>query len=137
MILRWPFAVASLSCAMLLSAACSADAREQTAVGVMPNDPHYAQQAWYLNAVHVPEAWSVTTGSSNIVVAVVDSGKVNHPELNGKWVAGGYNFWEVNSDPTEPLPSPNPPNASWYKWYPHGSHVAGIIGATAAGMVNA
>src|SRR5205085_1937984 len=38
---------------------------------VTPNDPRYASQ-WYLPRIDAPRAWETTTGSSNIVVAVVD-----------------------------------------------------------------
>ena len=40
----------------------------------IPNDPAYAEsQATYLGTVNVPAAWDETTGSEDVVVAVVDS----------------------------------------------------------------
>ena len=40
---------------------------------VTPNDPRWSAQ-WNLRKIDMPAAWAVTTGSSNVVVAVVDSG---------------------------------------------------------------
>src|SRR6185436_1660421 len=46
-----------------------------------PNDPRYSSQ-WYLPKIGAPAAWKVTTGSSNIVVAVIDTGvDYTHPDL--------------------------------------------------------
>lgn len=50
-------------------------------IGITPNDPGYASQA-YLRQTNVPEGWSFTTGSPTTVIAVLDSGvDVNHPDL--------------------------------------------------------
>lgn len=58
-----------------------------------PNDPGYSQ-SWGLHNtgqsggtadmdMDAPEAWDITTGSSNILVAVLDTGvQQNHPDLN-------------------------------------------------------
>ncbi len=49
---------------------------------VTPNDPRYKDQKWYYDVISAPDAWSVTTGSPSIVIAVVDSGVMcGHPEL--------------------------------------------------------
>jgi serine protease len=69
----------------------------------IPNDPGYAFQ-WHYDAINLAAAWDVTTGASDIVVAVVDSGilfragdaSATHPDLVGK-VLPGYDFV---SDPT-------------------------------------
>jgi len=39
----------------------------------MPNDPYYSQQ-WSIPFVKADQAWDITTGSSNIVIADVDTG---------------------------------------------------------------
>jgi thermitase len=45
----------------------------------IPNDPQFGQQYW-LNTIGAPSAWNITTGSSNIIVAVIDSGvQLSHP----------------------------------------------------------
>jgi serine protease len=102
----------------------------------VPNDPSYANQ-WHYPAIALPQAWDLTTGANSPVVAVIDTGKTNHPDLAGRWV-GGYDFISSkstakdgngrDSDATDagdggfcfPYNYPN----SW-----HGTHVAGTIGA--------
>src|ERR1043166_2367820 len=43
------------------------------ATGLIPNDPLFSQQ-WHLAKISATNAWVTTTGSSNVVVAVFDSG---------------------------------------------------------------
>ena len=92
---------------------------------------------WYLDSeygVNATDAWKVTKGSPSIVVAVVDSGITEHPDLDDNIVAG-YDFISSSresrdgngrdadpSDPGDYLTSGE--NSSW-----HGTHVAGIIAA--------
>jgi len=46
-----------------------------------PNDPFYFEQS-YLNQIEVPRAWDQTTGNSEIVIAVIDSGvDLDHLDL--------------------------------------------------------
>ncbi len=53
-----------------------------------PNDTHFALQ-WGLKAARLETAWDTTTGSSSIVVAVVDTGILaGHPDLQGRVLAG-------------------------------------------------
>jgi subtilisin family serine protease len=44
--------------------------------GVTPNDPFYPVQSWNYTMVGLPRAWSTTTGSSSVIVAVLDNGAV-------------------------------------------------------------
>lgn len=47
-----------------------------------PNDPRYAEQ-WGLSKIQVEGAWAQTMGSSNIVIAVIDSGiDLTHEDLS-------------------------------------------------------
>src|SRR5204862_61008 len=50
------------------------------AVRTIPNDPAYPFQAWHYALIDLPRAWSITKGSSAVLVAVVDDGiRVDHP----------------------------------------------------------
>ncbi|HEU4623007.1 MAG TPA: S8 family peptidase [Burkholderiaceae bacterium] len=94
----------------------SIDEPKHALQSVPANDPFYppnatgpvAQGQWYLrdeqpSAIRANAAWATTTGSSNNVVAVLDTGILfNHPDLNGSVPGGakllpGYDFV---SDPT-------------------------------------
>lgn len=49
-----------------------------------PNDPIYPQ--WYTDKISAPAAWDVTTGSSNVTIAVIDTGfALSHEDLAGRW----------------------------------------------------
>jgi subtilisin family serine protease len=84
------------------------------AFAITPDDEDWPQQ-WGLRLAGFPDAWTVTRGSSHVVVAVLDTGvDRTQPELRGALVPG-YDF--VNGDPD---PSDD---------HGHGTPVAGIIGA--------
>ncbi|HBK35322.1 MAG: peptidase S8 and S53, subtilisin, kexin, sedolisin [Candidatus Uhrbacteria bacterium GW2011_GWE2_40_58] len=59
----------------------------QPAFALSPNDP-FLDSLWYLDHIGVPEAWETTTGSSEVIVAVLDSGvDFDHPDLaDNSWV---------------------------------------------------
>ena len=62
-----------------------------TGTAVTPNDPDFPSQ-WHLPAIQAPYAWGVATGSSNVVIAVIDSGADwTHPDLAPNLVTG-WNF---------------------------------------------
>ena len=91
--------------------------REQYATGdATPNDPYYAQQfAWA--RVNAPAAWDLTTGSTGVTVAVVDTGvERTHSDLAGSRLLPGYDFMNGDSDPSDDCG--------------HGTGVAGVIGAS-------
>jgi len=51
---------------------------------LIPNDPYFSAE-WYLLASRAPEAWDLTTGSSDYRVAVIDTGiERDHPDLAGQ-----------------------------------------------------
>ncbi|HEY9897542.1 MAG TPA: S8 family serine peptidase [Pantanalinema sp.] len=80
------------------------------------NDPMLGQ-LWGLTKVQAQQAWDVTAGDPNVVVAVVDTGvDYNHPDLKGQ-VIKGPDFGNSDSDPMDDQG--------------HGSHVAGTIAAVA------
>ena len=115
---------------------------------LVPNDPQYSDQWHYYETygINLPQAWDISTGSPNIVVAVIDTGHLLHTDLNGRFI-GGYDFISDvarandgdarDADPQDPgdwITSAESSsgyfagcpvrNSSW-----HGTHVAGTIGA--------
>ena len=82
---------------------------------IVPNDPWYAGGEWHLPKISAATAWSTTTGSSNIVVAILDTGVDDtHPDLSGNLVAG-WNVYNNNADTADV--------------HGHGTNVAGTVAA--------
>ncbi len=108
----------------------------QSAAEFKPADVYYGKQWWLWgsNGVNASTAWSISTGSPSVVVAVLDTGITKHPDLDANVVAG-YDFvssaraagdgngWD--SDPSDPGDARGSQSSSW-----HGTHVAGLIAAS-------
>lgn len=64
--------------------------------GNVPNDPNYPNQSWHYSMIDLPRAWSITQGSSSVIVAVLDNGFVfHHPALGAAgatYQTGGGNL---------------------------------------------
>ncbi len=85
----------------------------------VPNDPDYSTRQYAPQTMNMETAWNYTTGSGNVIIAVVDSGvSLDHPEFAGR-VLPGYDFVNNDNDPSDDQG--------------HGTHVAGIA---AAGLNN-
>ena len=119
----------------------------------IPNDPFWVPYQWDLKTpsgssfgANLPPAWDVTRGTSDVVVAVIDTGITTHPDLAGQ-VLPGYDFvsdavrstdgdgrdadpsdtgdWVSAADAATTDFSGCPvSNSSW-----HGTHVAGTVAA--------
>jgi subtilisin family serine protease len=78
------------------------------------DDPYLGSDYWQLSKPGFPAAWSMSTGRSSTIVAVLDTGvDKKHEDLVN--LAPGYNFVDGNQNTSDP-------NG-------HGTAVAGIIGA--------
>jgi serine protease len=57
----------------------------------VPNDPLYSQQ-WSLNGsvagIDVETAWALQPSAATVTVAVVDTGILPHPDLDGRVLPG-------------------------------------------------
>jgi subtilisin family serine protease len=102
----------------------------------IPNDTEYGS-LWALPKISAPQAWDLTTGSTGVVVAVVDTGVAyNHPDLapniwtnpgetagngvddDGNGKVDDVHGWDFVANDNAP-----------YDAFKHGTHVAGTIGA--------
>ncbi len=120
-----------------------------TVPGVLSVDPNFRYRTWLLpddeffplqwnyELLNAQSAWDITQGSSNVVVAVIDTGVVlSHPDLVGKFDPAGPSgvdfVSDVNSandgdgiDNNADDPGDSRVGGSSF----HGTHVAGVIGA--------
>ena len=114
---------------------CSVEPNHRRHIARTPNDPFFPYQ-WHWATIHLPEAWDMTTGSDDVIVAVVDTGILSkHPDLQGRLVAG-YDFISDpasardgdgrDSDPEDKGDLFGGPGQSSF----HGTHVSGIIAAS-------
>jgi serine protease len=114
------------------------------------NDPDTAQQ-YYLSKINAYQAWDLSTGDSNVKIAIVDDAvRVTHPDLTGNiWVnpleipgngidddgngyiddVSGWDAADNDNDPNAPL---TPPIFWGELAYTHGTHCSGL----AAGVTN-
>jgi hypothetical protein len=116
-----------------------------------PNGPLFPQQWGMSNTgqlggtpgadIHAPRAWDITTGSSAVVVAVIDTGiDYSHPDLAANIWSAATSFTEQGGQNSVTCPAgshgfqPGALGGNGDACDPmdldgHGTHVAGIIGA--------
>jgi thermitase len=80
-----------------------------------PNDTYFGSQ-YGLTNIQAPQAWDRTTGSSSVVIAVLDTGiDSDHEDFAGRIDARGKDYVNGDDDPEDD--------------YGHGTDVSGVIGA--------
>lgn len=82
------------------------------------NDPYLNEPSknWYLKSINMEQAWSLTMGSKDIVVAVVDDGfDLNHDELKKANITKKYNVVKQSE------------NVFGNQSLKHGTHVSTIL----------
>jgi subtilisin family serine protease len=80
-----------------------------------PNDMLYARYQWNLPAIDTLPGWDVSKGSSDVLVAVIDTGvDLDHLDLQNR-VVQGLNVIDPEKPPIDDVG--------------HGTHVAGVISA--------
>ena len=106
-----------------------------------PNDEYYPLQ-WHYKNINLDNAWSLINSTDEVIVAVLDTGIANHPDLSLNLSAGGYDFVSdtagsgdgdgYDSEPRDPGDggdNPNCPEGADQTSSFHGTHVAGTIAA--------
>ena len=81
----------------------------------IPNDLEFPQQ-WHLKKIGATSGWDLTTGSEDVIIAIIDTGfKLDHPDLADRFVTG-YNVLTGDND------------VAGDEFCSHGTRVAGVIG---------
>jgi thermitase len=86
----------------------------------VPNDEFLPTQ-WSVTKTHAEQAWDLSTGSSQVVVGILDTGiDPGQPDLRGKLVAG-YDYVNNDQDPSDD-------NG-------HGTAVGGVVAASSDNVI--
>ncbi|MDQ1371432.1 MAG: family serine peptidase, partial [Candidatus Thermoplasmatota archaeon] len=101
-----------------------------------PDDPDISSQ-WGLESILAYDAWDISLGSHDVVVAVLDTGiDWEHQDLAANmWTNDdgyyGYNFVDENWYPMDDNTNGYDDDGDWQEntYTYHGTHVAGVVGA--------
>lgn len=104
-------------------------------LAVIPNDNRYLDQdIWGLHWMKVDKAWNFTTGSEDVIVAIIDSGiRYDHEDLEDNIYINlsssddGIDLADDDENPIDPYDSIEPIDETY--GLGHGTQVAGVIGA--------
>ncbi|MCA1293012.1 S8 family peptidase [Paenibacillus sp. alder61] len=81
----------------------------------IPNDLLFSDYQWNLPIIETNRGWTLSKGSNDVIVGVVDTGvDLKHPDLKGRLLEG-YNVIAPDQAPSDDVG--------------HGTHVSGIISA--------
>jgi thermitase len=81
-----------------------------------PNDPYWNSYMWNMRITKADKAWDIHKGSTNVVIAIIDTGiDYNHPDLKNHYKSGGYDWVNNDNDPWDD--------------HSHGTHCAGVAAA--------
>jgi subtilisin family serine protease len=81
----------------------------------VPNDPWYLNGQRQLPRIQAPQAWDITRGRDDAMIAVLDTGlDYTHPDAQGRYVLG----WDFANNDGDPWDDNN-----------HGTWVYGVVGA--------
>ncbi len=121
----------------LIPGVVSVSSEMRASTSFVPNDSGLEYQ-WGLDTIDAYEAWDITLGTEDTIIAVLDTGiDWNHPDLTANiWTNAqgyhGYNFIDDNWFPMDDNINGYDENGDYLSniYTYHGTHVAGIMGAT-------
>jgi subtilisin family serine protease len=89
------------------------------------DDAQYDDDLWYLERIHMPEAWKMETGQPSVLIALIDDGfDLAHEDLAASFAAPGVDV----SDPTTTA-AYDPATLATPEAEDHGTRVAGVAAA--------
>ncbi|MCU0859553.1 MAG: S8 family serine peptidase [Thermoplasmata archaeon] len=119
-----------------LSGVVSVSSASEARISFTPDDDSIDDQ-WALSHIDAYEAWDITLGTDDVIVAVLDTGiDWNHPDLSDNMWSNddgyhGYNFISDNWYPMDDNVDGYDSNGDFVEdvYTYHGTHVAGVVGA--------